>query len=110
MLEGLYRIRYDTPHGEGGGVCIFQQGQMVGGGQVLYIVGTYEVQGNRFTGELVGRKHAKVRDLSPVLGLDDFHMRLEGLVTDGYGQLTGTIRERPDIPPLHGTIMRICAV
>lgn len=110
MFEGLYRIRYQTPLGEAGGVCMFQKGQMVGGGQVLYIVGTYEVHGTHFTGEMVARKHAKVRDLSPVLGLEDFHMRLEGTVTDTYGQLAGTILERPDIPPLNGSIMRICAV
>ena len=110
MQEGLYRIRYRTPLGESGGVCMFQKGQIVGGGQVLYIVGTYEVRGTRFTGEFVARKHANVRDLSPVLGLNDFHVHLEGTVTDGYGQLTGTIVERPDIPPLNGSIMRICAI
>lgn len=110
MLEGLYRIRYETPAGEGTGVSIFQAGQIVGGGQYLYCVGTYEVNGTKFTGEIVARKHAKTSDGSPLAGFDQLRLRLDGTVTDTYGQITGTVVGRPEVPPLHGSIMRIADV
>ena len=110
MLEGLYRIRYETPAGERTGVSIFQAGQIVGGGQHLYCVGTYEVNGTKFSGEILARRHAKTAETSPLAGFDQVKLRLEGTVTDTYGQLTATVIGCADVPPMHGSILRISDV
>ena len=81
-----------------------------GGGQVLYCIGTYVKRGNKFVGELHARKHAKSGKTSPILGMDEFHMRLEGTFHGGYGQIDGKIVELPNVPKLRGNFLRISAL
>lgn len=96
MIEGLYKVKFRTDADEGSCVCLFHRGRVAGGGSVMYYVGTYQFDGNRFTAELDAKRHAKKSKPSPVLGLDEFHMTLEGLFSGPYAQAIGRISEVPE--------------
>ena len=108
MIEGLYKVRYRAPKHEGFCICVFKDGQISGGGASMYYIGTYKRSGNHFIGELHARKHDRSIE-NPILGLEDFHLQLDGTVCGEYGQLTGTIREVPGAV-LQANVLRLCAL
>jgi hypothetical protein len=93
MLEGLYKVKFRTGGDAGSCICLFKNGQITGGGAAMYYLGTYKVEGERFTGEMTARRHAKRDKPSPILGLDEFHLKMEGIHSGGYAQVVGTILE-----------------
>lgn len=96
MIEGLYKVKFRTGADEGSCICLFRSGRIAGGGSVMYYVGTYQFEGNRFTASLEAKRHAKKTKPSPVLGLDEFRMTLEGLFSGPYAQAIGMITEVPE--------------
>lgn len=97
MLEGLYKIKYRTPEREGFGICVLKDGQVVGGGDVLYFTGHYTERGHWLVGDLQAKRHAPVSEASPILGLDAFHVHLEGSAYGGFMQVSAQIAEAPNI-------------
>ena len=96
MLECLYKVKFRTCGDEGSCICLFKDGHMSGGGAVMYYLGTYQISGNHFTADVIARRHAKKSLPSPIMGLDEFHMKLEGLFSGGYAQVIGKVPEVPD--------------
>jgi hypothetical protein len=96
MLEGLYKVKFRTGADEGFCICLFKGGRVSGGGSVMYYVGSYQFDGSRFTIELEAKRHAKKSKPSPVLGLDEFHMTMEGMSAGAYAQAIGKIAEVPE--------------
>jgi hypothetical protein len=96
MLDGLYKVKFRAGSDEGNCVCLFKDGHIAGGGAVMYYFGTFQVSGNRFTAEVTAKRHAKKTKPSPIMGLDEFHMKMEGIYSGGYAQLIGKVPEVPD--------------
>lgn len=96
MLEGLYKVKFRAVGDEGSCICMFKDGHIAGGGAVMYYLGKFEIVGTHLTGELHAKRHAKKSKPSPIMGLDEFHIRIEGIFCGGYGQIIGKIPEVPD--------------
>jgi hypothetical protein len=107
MLQGLYKVKFRSSSDEGSCVCLFKDGRIAGGGAVMYYVGTYQVVGNHFTAEIVAKRHAKRNKPSPLMGLEEFHMTMEGIFSGAYAQLIGRIPEVPDAV-LMANLTRLC--
>lgn len=96
MIEGLYKVKFRTGADEGSCICLFHGGRVAGGGSVMYYVGRYTVDGNRFSLDLEAKRHAGRNKPSPVLGLDEFHMTMDGMSAGPYAQAIGKILEVPE--------------
>lgn len=97
MLMGLYKMKFHTGGDEGAGICLFRDGRIAGGGSVMYYLGEYQMlDPNRFIASIEARRHGKKNKPSPVLGLEEFHMHLEGIFSGPYAQLVGHIMEVPN--------------
>jgi hypothetical protein len=97
MLDGLYKVKFRTGGDEGTCVCLFKNGRIAGGGAVMYYTGEYHVTGNTFTGDLVATRHANKKQAAPIMGLDSFHMKIEGIQSGGYAQIIAKVPEVPDL-------------
>jgi hypothetical protein len=97
MLEGLYKVKFRSGSDEGHCICLFKDGKIAGGGAVMYQIGTYHVSGNHFTADVLAKRHAGKNYPSPIFGLDQFHMKLEGIFSGGYAQVIGKIPEVPGV-------------
>ena len=97
MLEGLYKIKYRTPDREGSGICVIKDGQVVGGGDVLFFTGHFKERGRWLVGDLQAKRYAPVSEASSIQGLDAFHIHLEGSVSDGLISLSAQIAEAPSL-------------
>lgn len=96
MLTGLYRLKFRSGAEEGAGICVFKDGHIAGGGSVMYYLGRYQLlDSSHFTAEIEAKRHAKKNKPSPVMGLDEFHMSMEGVFSGPYAQVVGHIREVP---------------
>lgn len=97
MLAGLYKVHFHAGSDEGASICLFKDGKIAGGGSVMYYLGSYDfVDDNRFIAEMEALRHARKDIPSPVLGLDHFHLRMEGIYSGPYVQMVGKILEVPD--------------
>ena len=96
MLEGLYKVKFRTGGDDGSCICLFKGGRVTGGGSVMYYLGSYQFDGNHFTMELEAKRHAKKSKPSPVLGLDEFHLTMEGISSGAFAQAVGKILEVPE--------------
>ena len=106
LIEGLYKFLFSTPRSEGSGICVFKTGHIVGGGDIVFGVGTYKENGNHVSGDVHAMRHARAGKPSPILGLDEFHLHLDGLIYCGFGLFSATIAEAPDIL-VHATLKNI---
>jgi|GEM_PF-4045492 hypothetical protein len=107
MLEGLYKVKFRTGGDEGSCVCLFKNGRIAGGGAVMYYVGEYHLSGNTFTADIVATRHANKKQASPIMGLDTFHMKIEGIQSGGYAQVIAKIVEVPDVTMM-ASLTRLC--
>lgn len=97
MLTGLYKLKFRTGAEEGAGICVFKDGHIAGGGSVMYYLGRYQLlDSSHFKAEVEAMRHAKKNKPSPVLGLDAFHMTMEGVFSGPYAQIVGHIVEVPN--------------
>jgi hypothetical protein len=106
MLDGLYKVRFHAVGDEGYCICLFKDGHIAGGGAVMYYLGTFQVSGNHFTAELTARRHAKKSKPSPIMGLDEFHLTMQGLHSGDYAQVIGKVPEVPALT-LTASLMRL---
>jgi hypothetical protein len=96
MLQGLYKVKFRSGGDEGSCVCLFREGHIAGGGAVMYYLGSYEVtDGNHFVAEMEAKRHTQ-KKTSPIMGLDEFHMTMEGIYSGAYAQVVGRIVEVPE--------------
>ena len=103
MLDGLYRVSYQTPTGEHAAFCVLKDGHIVGGSEQAYYTGTYTNRGQKFSGEIRARRHNK----TAIEDSEEINILLEGVVTGGQGELTGKVRELPDTPPMRASLQLV---
>ncbi len=97
MLEGLYKVHFHAGSEDGASICLFRDGRIAGGGMVMYYLGSYELtEDNRFLAEMEAHRHARKEIPSPVLGLEHFHLRMDGIYSGPYVQMVGHILEVPE--------------
>lgn len=101
MLDGLYRVSFQTPTGDHSAFCVLKDGHIVGGSEQAYYTGTYKSRGANFSGEIRARRH---NNAAVTEDRDEINILLEGIVSGGQGELTGKVRELPDTPPMRASL------
>ena len=99
-VEALWSINFATRSNEGAGVIVLETGRLFGGDSSFCWTGTYELSGNRITGEAHVRRHA---DYLPSLipGLDDYRLTFEGDFAEDEFTIFGSVLGAPsDLPQM----------
>ena len=98
MQNGLYKVSFMTPQGQGTGVVVIADGSIKGGDASMYYIGTFEEKNNQVTGKLHVRKHTNVPGIVSVFGLEDLHLKLQGASTNNSASIEGFAAEAPQVP------------
>ena len=98
MDNGLYKVRFETPRGNGTGVVVLKDGHLWGGDSSMFYTGTYKLQSGAFEGKLVTNVHTIAPHKPSIFGRDIVHITLKGSFSRDYAEVTGTAREVPDVP------------
>jgi hypothetical protein len=98
MIEGLYKVTYKTPLGEGTGVVTVLGGRIRGGTHSTYYTGTYTLgEDGRFEAQIDIDIHTVVPGLTWVLGVPRARLSLTGRFTGQSAKMTGTSPDAPGI-------------
>ena len=97
MDNGLYKVRFETPRGNGTGVVVLKDGHLWGGDSSMFYTGTYTLDQGAFTGKLVTNVHTIAPHKPSIFGRDIVHITLKGTFSRDYGEVTGSAREVPDV-------------
>ncbi len=71
IRNGLYSINtklLDGLHGGATGISVLRNGKMLGGGSVLYHVGSYHCSDGKWKGEVTSQEHTPTVDVRPFAG------------------------------------------
>jgi hypothetical protein len=98
MDNGLYKVRFETPRGNGTGVVVLKDGHLWGGDSSMFYTGTYSLQDGVFNGKLVTNVHTIAPHKPSIFGRDIVHITLKGTFSREYGEVIGSAREVPDVP------------
>jgi len=97
MRDGLYKVEFQTKLGMGAGVVHMLGGKIWGGDSALYYIGTYRLEGNRFTASVSTNRHASDPSIRSVFGVDRVTISLEGVTDGDTGVMTGKAAEAPGV-------------
>lgn len=109
MRDGIYRIRFETPTRKATGIITLCGGRFSGTDRTHFITGHYSVSGNKLSGEITYRRHSQRPGYEHGIGLDEFHVRLNGICSETLAQFESYITERPEMRG-QATFTRLCAV
>jgi hypothetical protein len=98
ISEGLYKVTFQTPLGAGYGVLVFAGGRLQGGDSMMYYVGSYQEQGNRFSADVTVNQHSSVQGMESVLGVSQATIRIEGNSSGDNVVADGTSPQAPGVP------------
>lgn len=94
---GLYVIHFQTPFGAGAGVAYLQNGKLRGGDSMMAYVGTYDEGDGSLSADVHVYKHTNIPGMQSVFGVDKVDIHLEGSVSGGSANLTGTAPQAPGV-------------
>ncbi len=97
MLNGLYRVHFQTPLGVGAGVVYASDGKMRGGDSGIYYVGEYSVDGDRLTAQVTTDRHTSIGDIVSVFGKDKVTIHLTGTINGDHVVTQGTSPDAPNV-------------
>ena len=93
MREGLYKVHFRTPRGEGAGVVVIAGGRVRGGDSLMYYVGDYKLEDGQFSADIAVDVYARFAAVQSVLGMDRAIIHLSGPTTDDAAQLDGRVND-----------------
>lgn len=101
MLEGLFKVLFETPMGSGAGVVTLQGGTITGGDSAMFYIGSYSQEGDRFVANVTTGRHTNDPTFENVFDRDRVQVDISGTVTgdafSGHGQ-------SPDAPGVALTV------
>jgi T3SS negative regulator,GrlR len=96
--DGFYSVHFQTPGGMGSGVVTLLDGLVKGGDSILYYSGSYKLDGDNFSAEVLIDRHSSSPNMQSVFGIDRVHIALNGKFSDSDAVLTGSAKEAPNVP------------
>lgn len=106
LQNGLYKVSFRTPLGEGNGVIVLQDGQVRGGDSIIYYIGTYTQDGNQFSADVTTDAHSNTLGLQPVFGKPHVRLNVKGTTQEDSVTLTATSPDAPGVTA-QGTLTRL---
>ncbi len=97
MQNGLYKVAFQTPMGQGAGVVVIADGTVKGGDSGMYYVGTFQEVTDQFTATLHVQRHSNMAGVPSVFGVDNVHLTLPGTSTNTSATVQGTAAEAPGV-------------
>jgi hypothetical protein len=99
MLNGLFKVEFQTSLGAGAGVVVLQDGKVLGGDSMMAYIGTFTESGQDFSAKVEGKKHSNMPGMTSVFGVDHTHITLTGK-SNGSTSVTmqGKAAEAPNVP------------
>ncbi len=96
VKDGLYKVHFKTPLGEGFGVAALLNGKVRGGDGGIYYLGSYATNGDEFTAEITTNRYANIPGGS-VFGVDKVNLTLRGKSNGLSAQVVGQAKEAPGV-------------
>lgn len=106
MRDGLYKVQFNTPLGEGYGVVTLDGGRLRGGDSMMFYTGSYQVNGNQFDANVQTNVHSPQAGMASVLGTGTASLTLTGNFNGDSGTMKGSSPQAPNIP-FSATLTRI---
>ena len=99
MENGLYKVAFRTPIGEGYGVVVLENGTLRGGDSMMFYVGKYTENGGQFTASVDVDVHSNVPGMVSVFGpgRNRVHIDLKGQSTDNSADANGSSPQAPGV-------------
>jgi T3SS negative regulator,GrlR len=95
MIDGLWTVHYYGPQGNGAGIVVLLKGQIYGGDNGFFYIGSYEEKGDSFKGKVsIKNFDALIPNVIGVVG--DFELLLEGTIQGETIKGTGALTVAPD--------------
>jgi hypothetical protein len=97
VLQGLYKVEFETPRGKALGVIHAENGKLRGGSSAFAYVGSYTQNGQSFAGTVSSLRHTRDSNHPSVFGLDEVRISFNGTVKGGFAICEGTATEFPSL-------------
>jgi hypothetical protein len=108
MKNGLYKVEFVTPLGQGAGVVVLDNGLIRGGDSGLFYTGSYTLNGETFSAEIATDRHTHHKNLQSTLGVDQAILNLTGKIeSDTRAAFAGTSPQAPGVS-FQATLTRLC--
>lgn len=106
MQNGLYKVHFKTPIGEGAGVITLQDGKLAGGDSSMFYVGSYQEDGNQFHATVEVDTHTRMAGMASALGVSKGTLKLSGTTQGDTANMTGSSPQAPGVS-FRATLSRI---
>ena len=107
LKNGLYKVTFGTPIGEGYGVIVLRDGAILGGDSTMFYAGTYEQAAENFTASIDIATHSAVPGFGSVFGVPNAHVDLSGNIVGTSANVNGTSPQAPGVP-LRASLQFLC--
>lgn len=102
MIEdGLYRVSFRTPQGQGTGVASLQKGKLRGGDSMMAYVGSYNEAKGSFEADVRVYQHSQVPGMTSAIGVNEADLHISGTVQGSNVSGTG---QAPQVP---GVVLQV---
>lgn len=90
MRDGLYKVAFKTPLGEGAGVVVIAGPTLQGGDSMMSYVGMIDRKDDAFTADIGVTVHTQVQGMQSVFGVNDANIHLKGSFNDNVAVCKGS--------------------
>jgi hypothetical protein len=97
MIDGLYKVEFETPRKKAVGVVYAHDGKLHGGSSAFTYIGSYTAHGLSVSGTISSKRHTLNDDVPAVFGIDDVNIAFEGTAKNGLVICEGTADEAPSL-------------
>lgn len=97
MDDGLYKVAFQTPRGEGTGVVVIAGPTLQGGDSMMAYTGWIDRKGEEFTADVGVKAHSQVPGMESVFGVNDVTIHLKGSFNDNVAVCTGSSPQAPGV-------------
>ncbi|WP_375413888.1 GrlR family regulatory protein [uncultured Bradyrhizobium sp.] len=98
MLQGLYKVEFNTVHGSRCGVIYAYDGKMLGGNSAFAFIGRYDESGEEIRAEVSTVRHHEDPNYQPLFKTDKITLKLRGWREDDHFYFEGGSTQMPGIP------------
>lgn len=97
LQNGLYRVTFATPLGQGTGVIYLYDGELHGGDGSMFYIGSYQEDGVSFSANVKIGTHTKYAQIESVFGVEEAHIYLQGTSSGATATVTGSSPQAPGV-------------
>ncbi len=97
MLQGLYKVEFETPRGKAVGVVFALDGKLHGGSSAFAYIGSYQQAAHTITGHVAVTRHTNDPVHRSVFGIDEVRITFQGVEKGELALVEGTAAEAPSL-------------